>query len=168
MADVSFLRTVSLLTELDRSELEAIRSHVSVFEYAAGQIILEEGRPNRAIHIVKDGRVRVIRNVDDKDVNLCDLCTGETFGEMSILGNGVASASLKTITDTTIYSLSSEDLAKVLEQSPLAAAKFWHAIAKDLCDRLNQTNDVVRSYFEVNRAIIENEAFREAYAMCNR
>jgi len=34
--------------------------------------------------------------------------------------------------------------------------------------RLLQTNDVVRNYFEVNRALIENPTFREAYAMCNR
>ncbi len=168
MQDFAFLSTVSLLADLDRTELEAIRSRVVVSEYSAGQMILEEGTANRAIHIVKDGRVRVTRTVEEKDVNLCDLCTGQTFGEMSILSGGVVTASLKAVTATTIYSLSIDDLGKILQDSPLAAAKFWKAIAQDLCARLTQTNDVVRSYFEVNRAIIENEAFREAYAMCNR
>jgi hypothetical protein len=52
--------------------------------------------------------------------------------------------------------------------APADAAKFWHAVAVALRRRLLQTNDVVRSYFEVNRALVENPTFREAYAMCNR
>ena len=60
------------------------------------------------------------------------------------------------------------DLAEFLRQNPTAGAKFWREIAIDLRRRLLQTNDVVRSYFEVNRALIENPTFREAYAMCNR
>jgi hypothetical protein len=60
------------------------------------------------------------------------------------------------------------ELAQFLRTQPVAAAKFWRAIAVDLRRRLLETNDVVRSYFEVNRALIENPTFREAYAMCNR
>ena len=60
------------------------------------------------------------------------------------------------------------DLAKFLRDTPAAGAKFWRAIAIDLRRRLIQTNDVVRSYFEVNRALVENPTFRQAYAMCNR
>ena len=168
MEDIAFLSTVSLLREFDRSELAAIGRQASSRTYETGSVILDEGSPNRSFHIVYDGRVRVSRRVDDKEVNLCDLCTGETFGEMSILGDGVVTATLKAIPRTTVLSLSVDDLAKVLQENPQAAAKFWHAIARDLRDRLIQSNDVVKSYFEVNRALVDNPAFREAYAMCNR
>jgi CRP-like cAMP-binding protein len=99
---------------------------------------------------------------------LCDLEAGQTFGELSILDDGVASASLHATADTEVLSISMQDLATFLRTSPSAAAKFWHAIAVDLRRRLLQTNDVVRSYFEVNRSLVENPTFREAYAMCNR
>jgi hypothetical protein len=87
---------------------------------------------------------------------------------LSIIEDGVASASLKAVTETEVLSISMNDLAEFLRHRPAAAAKFWREIAIDLRRRLLQTNDVVRSYFEVNRALIENPTFREAYAMCNR
>jgi hypothetical protein len=65
-------------------------------------------------------------------------------------------------------SLPMQMLAQFLQQHPSAAGKFWRAIAVDLRRRLLQTNDVVRSYFEINRNLIDNPTFREAYAMCNR
>ena len=99
---------------------------------------------------------------------LCDLEAGQTFGELSIIEDGVASASLRAVAPAEVLSISMHDLARFLRETPAAGAKFWRAIAVDLRRRLLQTNDVVRSYFEVNRALVENETFREAYAMCNR
>lgn len=168
MSETEFLRTVPQLAELDEVELKVMEEAMTVLDYEPGSVIIQEGTPNRAIHIVRKGRVRVTRQVDQNEVALCDLTEGQTFGELSILGNGVTTATLRAIPRTQIFSLSLEDLQFVLEQSPAAAAKFWQAIAKDLGDRLVSTNEVVRSYFEVNRALVENPTFREAYAMCNR
>ncbi|MGN6185019.1 MAG: cyclic nucleotide-binding domain-containing protein [Thermoanaerobaculia bacterium] len=168
MAEDDFLKTVTLFVEFDGDELAHLRGVLHSTRFAPGDVILSEGNANRALHIVKNGRVRVSRRVQDRDVSLCDLVTGQTFGELSIIEDGVASASLHAVTDTEIFSISMNDLAEFLRLKPAAAAKFWREIAVDLRRRLLQTNDVVRSYFEVNRALIENPTFREAYAMCNR
>ena len=108
------------------------------------------------------------RRVNDSEVSLCDLVEGQTFGELSIIEDGFASASLRAVTDVEVLSMPIDALAGFLRQHPEAAGKFWRAIAVDLRRRLLHTNDVVRSYFEVNQALIDNPTFREAYAMCNR
>ena len=163
-----FLRKVELLADFDGSELDAFGASMVATEFGPGQLILEEGQPNRALHIVREGRVRVSRRVEESDVILCDLSTGRTFGELSILEEGVAIATLRAIPKTTILSISMNDLNRMLRESPATAAKFWKAVAIDLRIRLVQTNDVVRTYFEVNRALVENPTFREAYAMVSR
>ena len=168
MADNDFLRSVGLFVEFDGEELDHLRGSLHATRFAPGDVILQEGNANRALHIVRTGRIRVSRTVHDHDVSLCDLVGGQTFGELSIIEDGVASASLKAVTETEVLSISMDDLAAFLRARPTAAAKFWREIALDLRRRLIQTNDVVRSYFEVNRALIENPTFREAYAMCNR
>ncbi|MFN2441508.1 MAG: cyclic nucleotide-binding domain-containing protein [Thermoanaerobaculia bacterium] len=166
--DREFLRSVELLVEFEGGELDAFGSAMVPTEFHPGQLILEEGQPNRALHIVRQGRVRVSRRVEESDVILCDLSAGRTFGELSILEEGVAIATLRAIPKTTILSISMNDLHRILRDSPPTAAKFWKAIAIDLRGRLVQTNDVVRTYFEVNRALVENPTFREAYAMVSR
>ena len=164
----SFLKSVMLFAEFESAELEALGRGLQTTRFNAGDTILEEGNANRALHILKSGRIRVSRRVDDSEVALCDLDAGQTFGELSIIEDGVASASLRATTSAEVLSISMHDLAKFLRDTPAAGAKFWRAIAIALRRRLIQTNDVVRSYFEVNRALVENPTFRQAYAMCNR
>ncbi|HVR38581.1 MAG TPA: cyclic nucleotide-binding domain-containing protein [Thermoanaerobaculia bacterium] len=166
--DVDFLKNVTLFIEFDADELDDLRQSLHSTHFAPGDVILEEGNANRALHIVKTGRIRVTRRVQEREVTLCDLASAQTFGELSIIEDGVASATLHAVAETEVLSISMADLASFLRQRPSAAAKFWREIAVDLRRRLLQTNDVVRSYFEVNRALIENPTFREAYAMCNR
>ena len=168
MEDVNFLRNVTLFAEFTPEELAALQRSLVASHYAPGDTILEEGNANRALHILKRGRLRVMRHVQDRDVSLCDLVEGQTFGELSIIEDGVASASLRAVTDSEILSLPMQELATFLREHPNAASNFWREIAVDLRRRLLQTNDVVRSYFEINRALIDNPTFREAYAMCNR
>lgn len=160
-----FLRKTALFEELDGAELTAMAEALVATSFQPGQLILEEGQPNRALHVVAEGRVRVSRRAEEGDVILCDLVAGRTFGELSVLEEGVASATLRAIPKTLILSLSMTDLDRILRDAPETAAKFWRAIALDLRHRLLQTNEVVRTYFEVNRALIENPTFREAYAL---
>jgi len=168
VSDVNFLRGVTLFAEFEPAELDEIRRSMQMSRFAPGDLVLEEGNANRALHVVVRGRIRVSRKVNDREVSLCDLIEGQTFGELSIIEDGVASASLRAVTETEVLSVSMHELAQFMRRQPAAGAKFWRAIAIDLRRRLLQTNDVVRSYFEVNRALIENPTFREAYAMCNR
>lgn len=168
LEDVHFLQNVTLFIEFEPRELEAIRGSMQSTHFQPGDVILEEGNANRALHVLRSGRVRVSRKVHEREVSLCDLVEGQTFGELSIIEDGVASATLRAVSETEVLSIPMHDLAAFLQRTPAAGAKFWRAIAIELRRRLLQTNDVVRSYFEVNRALIENPTFREAYAMCNR
>lgn len=168
MEDENFLRNVSLFAEFVPEELTALRRSMTPTRFGPGDTILSEGNANRALHILKSGRIRVTRQVQEREVTLCDLFEGQTFGELSIIDDGVASASLRSVTESEILSMPMQELAAFLRAHPNAAANFWRAIALDLRRRLLQTNDMVRSYFEINRALIENPTFREAYAMCNR
>jgi CRP/FNR family transcriptional regulator, cyclic AMP receptor protein len=164
----ALLKNVGLFAEFDTDELQRLSTMMTAAAFSPGDTILEEGNANRALHIVKSGRIRVMRMVHGREVALCDLPAGQTFGELSIIEDGVASASLKAVSDAEVLSISMGDLAQFFKETPAAAAKFWRAIAVELRRRLLETNDVVARYFEVNRALVENPTFREAYAMCLR
>ena len=100
MPDDDFLRSVPLFVEFEADELEHLRSALHRTQFRAGDVILQEGNANRALHIVRSGRIRVSRQVQDREVTLCDLAAGQTFGELSIIEDGVASASLKAVGET--------------------------------------------------------------------
>lgn len=168
MEEVNFLRGVSLFQQFEQGELETLRKSFHATHFGPGDVILEEGNANRALHVVRNGRVRVTRRLEEGEVTLCDLNSGQTFGELSIIEDGVASATLQAVSDTDVLSISMNDLSAFLREKPAAAAKFWRELAVELRRRLLQTNDVVTSYFEVNRALADNPTLRQVYAMCNR
>jgi len=94
----TFLKSVTLFAEFEAAELQALARSLQMTRFNAGDTILEEGNANRALHILKSGRIRVSRRVDDSEVVLCDLDAGQSFGELSIIEDGVASASLRAVT----------------------------------------------------------------------
>jgi CRP-like cAMP-binding protein len=168
MENPEFLRSVTIFVEFEPEELRAVAEAMRVFRFSPGDLILEEGNPNRALHILKSGRLKVTRRVHDNDVTLAELQPGQSFGELSIIEDGVTSASLVALTDGEVLSLPIDRLAEFLRSHPAAATKFWRAVAVELRRRLIETNDVVRNYFEVNRALIENPVFRETFAIYAR
>jgi CRP-like cAMP-binding protein len=168
MTEATFLRGVPLFGEFDRDELDAVAALFRESLFPAGSVVLEEGAVNRGLHIVRSGRLQVSRAVGDGEIVLTDLVEGQFFGELSILDDGLASATLRAVVDTMTLTISVNNLAAFLGGSPPAAAKFWRAMAIDLRQRLLNANDLVKNYFELNRALVENPVFREAYALCSR
>ncbi|MCM2314541.1 MAG: cyclic nucleotide-binding domain-containing protein [Thermoanaerobaculia bacterium] len=168
MSESAFLRKVSLFREFDDAELAAVAAHFLEASVAAGTVLLDEGAVNRGLHVVRTGRLQVSRRVGSDEVALTVLVEGQTFGELSILDDGFASATLRALTPTTILSISANNLAAFLGKTPLAAVKFWRAMTIDLRERLLNANDLVKEYFELNRALVENPVFLEAYSLCSR
>ena len=64
MAEIDdFLRKVPLFIEFDGAELDQLRSSLHASHFGPGDVILQEGNANRALHIVRSGRIRVTRAV---------------------------------------------------------------------------------------------------------
>jgi len=73
MSDPQFLKNVTLFAEFDSEELQVLAETVRSSRYFPGDTVLEEGSANRALHILKSGRIRVSRKVQEREVTLCDL-----------------------------------------------------------------------------------------------
>src|SRR5258707_13594666 len=92
MEDENFLRNVTLFAEFTPGELTALRQSMIASRYGPGDSILEEGNANRALHILKHGRLRLSRNVQDREAPLCDLGGGQTLRQLTIIEDGSRSA----------------------------------------------------------------------------
>ena len=112
MTEYTFLRKVPLFAEFDEAELRRLDDVLVETTFEPGELILGEGQPNRALHIVRDGRVRVSRAAEEGDVILSDLPAGRTFGELSILDEGTARAVLELA-----------GASRVSNPTPVAAAR---------------------------------------------
>jgi CRP/FNR family transcriptional regulator, cyclic AMP receptor protein len=104
----------------------------------SGKILIHEGKPVSSVYIVLDGKLSVsAAALGDKDI--AHLGSGEIVGEMSFIDARPPSATVKARESAVVFGIPRESLAFKLEQDVAFAARFYHALAVFLSDRLRST-----------------------------
>jgi cGMP-dependent protein kinase len=87
---VGFLHHTGLTRHWNQATMSAFAKKAKVRELAEGTVILQEGAANQWFFLVHRGEVSVRKN----DKELRRLKEGDSFGELSLMGDGVATASV--------------------------------------------------------------------------
>jgi CRP-like cAMP-binding protein len=124
------------LTPDDRTALVAAAASR---EYAADEIVLEEGSRRHGLFIVREGAVRASpRSAPAKIVAY--LQEGELFGEMSFLENAAASTNVIADVPCRIDIVEREEIYALLAARPGFAGRFFQSLAILLSVRLRRTS----------------------------
>lgn len=89
-AKVERLAKVPLFAKLGHRELEHLAAQVDEVGITAGETLITEGRPTEAFYILTSGKARVTRAGQP----VADLGPGDFFGEIGMLDNGLATATV--------------------------------------------------------------------------
>ncbi|MGH3509876.1 MAG: Crp/Fnr family transcriptional regulator [Nocardioidaceae bacterium] len=134
------LRHALLFHELDDEASEALRASMTESHLRRGEVLFHEGDAGDKLYVVTDGKVKLGRTSSDGRENLLAILgPGQMFGELSLFDPGPRSATVTAVTDTTLASLSHEDLLRWLDGRPAVA----RALLAQLAGRLRRANDVV-------------------------
>ncbi len=88
-------------------------------EFAAGTLVLEEGRPGDALYLIKKGEVEVFtRDVLGGILPLARLAEGDFFGEISLLTGRPRTASVRAREEVELLRLQKADFNRILKTHP--------------------------------------------------
>lgn len=90
---VGFLEQLELTRNWSHATLAAFARRAKLHEHPEGTTIIEEGNNNHWFYIVRRGEFAVIKNREE----VRRLEVGDSFGEMSLLGDGIATATVKVV-----------------------------------------------------------------------
>lgn len=99
-----------LFNSLSESQIISVIDQFKLFLYSAKTLIFEQGSPGDNFFIVAEGRVEVIINGNRKKI----LNKGEQFGEIALMHNTLRTASVKTIEQTYLWTLSRDSFKDAL------------------------------------------------------
>jgi CRP/FNR family transcriptional regulator len=132
--ELAFLRKVPLFAELDDAELMEIAVLFRERSYPKNSVIFLEDETGDYMYVVKDGRVKVVRQLPSgKETILAFHDAGEFFGEMSLVDGGTTPASVIAVAPTTILSLCRRDFRNLLGN-----AAVNEALLRMLCQRCRE------------------------------
>lgn len=161
--DAALLGRIDLFKHLEPSEIAEVAKHLKPRQFSKGEVVFKEKAPGDEMFLIEKGSVEVSLARDDVVLVLAELGRYSFFGEMALLTQRLRSATITALSDCTLYSLKRSDLHGLLGENPGLFAKVLLALAETLCTRIAATNDNLETHFLINRAIVDNEQFRQLY-----
>jgi CRP-like cAMP-binding protein/Fe-S-cluster-containing hydrogenase component 2 len=115
-------REIDLFRQAPPGFIDDLIPHCEIERYdLSGVTIVKQGEPGDAFYIVRDGFVKVVRELDDGDGGsrvLAYLHSGEYFGEMALLGSDVRYASVLTAGRCELIRIRGEDFLRLCALRP--------------------------------------------------
>jgi|GEM_PF-1041001 len=131
------LASVPLFADLDQASIDSLEAFTFRKKFAAGDVIVEEGRTGNGLYVVLSGSVEVIRGLSgSRPQRVAVLGPGEPFGEMALLGDWKRSASVRAVDDVECMGMDRWAFLAHLKTEPNLAIRMLQMLA----ERLAETN----------------------------
>ena len=109
------LGRLPLLDGASDAVVERLASLMTPVRLPAGRVLVHQGAPNRQFVLIEEGTVRVERAGQQVAV----LGPGEFVGELSLLGDGTATATVTTTSEVAVYVSNAAEFASLLDSAAL-------------------------------------------------
>ena len=86
--------------------------------FGAGETIVREGELSGRFYVITAGEVEVLQLVHGEEQVIRKLGPGDHFGEIAALGDRRRTATVRTVTQTSVLSLARQDFAALVEHLP--------------------------------------------------
>ena len=107
-------------------------------KFAKGDVIFSEGDTGTEAYIVRHGYVSILKQDEDREIELATRGPGEIVGEMALIDDSLRSATLKAKTEVELEVMTKKDLTEMLSHLPEPVVLMLH----QLLDRLRDTNEL--------------------------
>lgn len=139
--NISTLRAIPIFSPLSDDELEVLRAPIQVVTLDAGEVVVREGDSADKLYCLVEGEVQVVKNYLEQGAQTVDvLKSGDYFGEMALIGEGVKRSATVVTTEPCIFiSLDEEAFRRTL----LKNANIAYTMLVEAFRRLRQANDLI-------------------------
>lgn len=122
---------------LDEKAFTAFSQFGVIHELTANEMVFEQEHPSFALYIVVNGEIIIHRG----ETEVARIGPNHSFGEMGLLLDTPRSAGAKAAVESRVLEISREDLHKMLEQSPIWAARLYRVLAECLAEYLHRSTE---------------------------
>ena len=126
------LKSISLFASVGRDDRALLAAGLETLNFAPGGVVIEEGQPNRAFYVVREGECDVFVGNERRQT----LHGGAFFGEISLNRGTAATARVVARTQATLYALDAEAFRTLLQNSDAVLRIRGAMTDREAADRL--------------------------------
>jgi len=130
----------SLAAGMTDGEAERLFACLERRELKAGEKLFEYGKMADRLYYLRSGKLTASLDVQGRTLVLGDVPPGRWLGEVNLIDQGPASATVTAEEESEVYSLCHNSLLGLRDQHPEVAAALLKNITKDLAARVRRTS----------------------------
>jgi len=86
------------------------------------------------MYVIQSGEVEILRNKDDKEIQIAVRKSGDFFGEMALFSREVRSATVKALGEARVLTVDKKNLLKSIQKDPSLAFRIIETLSKRVRD----------------------------------
>lgn len=135
------VRTSPFAVELTEEQCMALVKIAEIRQLKDGEILISEGHMDNSVHVVISGQLAVVKDSDGGHETLHVLKTGEMAGAMGFIDGLEHSATLTSVGDTEVFSLSRDRFESLLKTDPLLVYRVMRSIIRGVHTIVRRMNN---------------------------
>jgi CRP-like cAMP-binding protein len=140
------LPPLGILASMSDRSLTNLASFGQYDRFEVGTVIIQEGTEQDRFYVVVQGKLAITALASGKEVPLSVAEAGECLGEVSLLEPGPASASVKVVEPSVLWSMNLENLRDYLSEHAGGGGALLMGMASCLGARLRQANLLITKH----------------------
>ena len=142
----NLVRTSPIFQPFDAKARLALLAHFTSRVHGPGEVIIREGQAGEGMSVILTGAVQVTRQDESGDaVHLATLREGDVFGEIALIRDAPATATVRATRKTAVVTLPADDFAHLVADNE--AVRAWLRGLTD--DRLRRNAQAMAATAEV-------------------
>jgi CRP/FNR family cyclic AMP-dependent transcriptional regulator len=131
------LRKVTLFSDLDAKELDAVGRAATELDLKAGSVLMRQGKRAHEMFVLTKGTVEISKD----GTIVAEVGPGGFVGEMALLTNAHRNATVTAKTDVEVIHLDGRAFGALLRDVPQIAVKMLPIVAARLLEAESATSD---------------------------
>lgn len=151
---VNILRRTDMFYDLSEPQLEMVAGLCSEVDYRMGQVIFEENSAGDELYVISAGEVEIQLDPglislsgdrDERPTTIATLRSGQTFGEVTLVDQGLRTASARAASRRTrLLVIPRDRLIGLCDRYPELGYRLMRNIAADLAFKIRGTDLMIR------------------------
>jgi CRP/FNR family cyclic AMP-dependent transcriptional regulator len=110
--------------------------------YRDGETIIRQGDEGNCMYVIQEGQAEVCVRKGEGELRLALLTQGDFFGEMALFDREIRSATVRSVGESRVLTISKKSLLRRIQEDPTLALR----LIETLTGRIRQLNkEVIRS-----------------------
>ena len=142
---------IPVFHDLDADDTQILSNYLFPKDLPMDGLVCKEGQHGSFLSFVTSGELEIVKTLDNKEVVISKITTGDSLGEMALIDGLTRSATVRACKPSTILILRRDDFNTLLAKHPQVGIKILKGISRLLSLNLRKASAQITTFMTMTQ-----------------